>query len=117
MLVTARIFPKQMQSGPWCEWFEQLFGRIEVRVEIPDTVSRTESATIAQAFTSAGEELDPALVSLVRKIANGPGHVRLAFTMLRHASMLAKAKKEPLSAAHLQAAINFRENINRWPEE
>jgi DNA transposition AAA+ family ATPase len=114
VLVATKIFSSQMESGPWSAWFEQLLGRIEARVDIPDAVGRREAFDITAAFNP---EPESELVAAVRKVCNGPGRVRLAFTLLRHASMIAKAKGEQITAAHFQTAQDFRSNINRWNDE
>ena len=115
VLVATDIFPREMRNGRLAEWFEQLYGRIEVTLTIPDKVTRAECAAICEAFAQADPPAD--LVTEARKIANSPGRVRLLFTLLKSASMLAAAKGEPLSGAHLAAARDFRDSLNRWPED
>jgi DNA transposition AAA+ family ATPase len=116
VLVSTEVFGREMRSGRLSDWFEQLLGRIEVPLQIPFKVSRQEVAEICDSFCG-DREPSPDLVKLGREIANGPGRIRLLFTLLRHAAMLARKKKEALNAAHLQAAKDFRENVNRWPED
>ena len=123
VLIATRVFSNEMASGAWHQWFEQLRDRIQVRLDIPDVVSRQECAEIASAFTDGRPSAD--IVSLVHRVANHPvrtedktpGRVRMAFTILRHAAMLAGAKNEILAASHIQAAIDFRRNLNIWPQE
>lgn len=116
VLVSTEVFGREMRSGKLSDWFEQLLGRIEVPLVIPFKVSRQEVAEICGSFCG---DRDPStdLIKLARDIANGPGRIRLLFTLLRHAAMLARAKKAPLDACHLQSARDFRENVNRWPED
>lgn len=116
VLISTKVFPREMRSGKLSAWFEQLEGRIEIPLDIPDKVSRQECAEICAAF-SKDEDPPTDLVNMARTIANGPGRVRLLFTLLRHASMLAAAKKESVGAAHLKSAVEFRNNVNRWPED
>ena len=116
VLVSTEIFGKEMRGGRLADWFEQLLGRIEVPLVIPVKVSRQETAEICQAFCG-NREASTELIKTAREIANGPGRVRLLFTLLRHAAMLARGKKDALGAGHLAAARDFRENISRWPEE
>lgn len=113
VLISTDIFPREMRGGRLVEWFEQLAGRIAITLHIPDQVSRTEAAEICSAFAP---EPQPDLVQEARRIANAQGHVRVLFGMLRNAALLADRKGEPLGAAHLLAAENFRGSINRWEE-
>jgi DNA transposition AAA+ family ATPase len=115
VLISTYVFPREMVGGRLSLWFEQLLGRIETPLDIPARVSRQECAEICAAFCHG--DPPPELVSAARPIANGPGKIRVLFTTLRHAAMLAAAKKESLGAAHLAAALEFRDNINRWPSD
>jgi len=116
VLVSTEVFTREMRAGKLSDWFEQLLGRIEVPLQIPLKVCRQEIAEICGSF-SGDKDPAPELLKLARDIANGPGRVRLLFTLLRHAALLARRKKEALGAGHLAAARDLRENVNRWPED
>jgi DNA transposition AAA+ family ATPase len=111
VLIATDIFPAEMRGGRMREWFEQLAGRIAVTLKIPEKVTRDEAADICAAFTD-----DPKadLIAEARRIAGGEGHVRVLFTLLRQAALLAQHKSEALNVAHLRAACDFRESLNRW---
>ena len=114
VLVSTDIFPREMRGGRLVEWFEQLDGRILTTLRIPDKVGREEAGEICAAFAP-----DPSaeLIQEARRIANGAGHVRVLFTLLRQAAMLAQAKGEPLTVAHLRGTADFRESLNRWDSD
>jgi DNA transposition AAA+ family ATPase len=114
VLIATDVFPSEMRSGRLREWFEQLDGRIAVQLRIPAAVTRQEAAEICTAFTP-----EPAadLIAEARRIAGQQGRVRVLFTLLRMAAMLAQEKRETLGAAHLQAACGFRESLNRWDKD
>lgn len=113
VLISTDIFPREMRGGKLLEWFEQLDGRIAITLRIPDQVSRTEAGEICAAFTP---EPQPDLIQEARRIANSQGHVRVLFTLLRQAALLADRKGETLGAVHLRTAADFRESLNRWEE-
>lgn len=116
VLISTEMFGREMRLGKLSGWFEQLLGRIEVPLVIPIKVCRQEVVEICASFCG---DHDPStdMIKVARDIANGPGRVRLLFTLLRHAAMLARAKREDLGVAHLQTALNLRDNVNRWPED
>lgn len=111
VLIATEVFPAEMRGGRMREWFSQIDGRIAVTLKIPDQVSRREAAEICGAFT---DDPQADLIQEARRIANGAGHVRVLFSLLRQGALLAQAKAEPLSAAHLRSAAEFRESLNRW---
>ena len=113
-LLATEVFPAEMRGGRLRDWFEQLDGRIAVTLRIPPAVTRQEAAEICAAFAP---DPAPELVQEARRIATQQGRVRVLFTVLRQAALLAQAKQEPLGVAHLAAAADFRESLNRWPKD
>jgi hypothetical protein len=103
-----------MESGAISDFLEQLLGRIEDPLYIPEKVSLQEAGDICRAFNADAE---PDLIRLAQKIANSRGRVRVLFALLRDAAKLAAHKKQPLGADHLKAAQALRDNLHRWPEE
>jgi DNA transposition AAA+ family ATPase len=114
VLVATDTFPREMRAGRLSEWFEQLYGRIEVTLAIPERVSRTEAAEICAAFCSG--DPSPEMVKEALGIGNSAGRVRLLFTLLRHSAQLASRKGEALDAEHLRSARDFRDSLNRWED-
>jgi DNA transposition AAA+ family ATPase len=114
VLIATDVFPSEMRGGRLRQWFEQLDGRITLTLRLPDKVSRSEAAEICSAFTA-----EPAadLIQEARRIANTQGRVRVLFTLLRQAAMLAQAKSEALAAGHLRTACEVRESLNRWESD
>ena len=102
-----------MTSGVMQGYFEQFLGRIEP-LYIPDQVFADECREICAAFN---KRPSAELVALAQQVANEPGKLRVLFNLLKKAAALAKAKKEPLSAAHLRTAHDHRANRNRWPSK
>jgi DNA transposition AAA+ family ATPase len=115
VLIATEVFPREMKAGRLAEWFEQLYGRIEVVLRVPDQATRAEVADLCTAFCQ-GQDPAADLLTEARKIAGGPGRVRLLCTLLKHAALLAGKKGEPLGAQHLAAARDFRDDLNRWEE-
>lgn len=113
VLIATDVFPAEMRGGRLREWFEQLDGRISVCLRVPDRVTRSEAGDICAAFTP---DPQPDLIAEARRIGNEHGRVRMLFTLLRQAAMLAHAKGEPLGVGHLRTAAEFRESLNRWEE-
>ena len=115
VLVTTDVFPQQMRSGKWSQWFEQLDGRIEIPLRIPQDFSRREIADICNAYTADPE---PELIKLAREIANKRrGGVRELFRHLNRASDMAGKRGEPLTAKHLAVAYEYAANLLTIPEE
>jgi DNA transposition AAA+ family ATPase len=114
VLIATDVFPLEMRGGRLREWFAQLDGRIAVTLKIPEKVGREEAADICGAFCA---EPSADLIQEARRIGNQPGHVRVLFTLLRQAALLAQAKGETLNAGHLRAACDFRESLNRWESD
>jgi hypothetical protein len=103
-----------MESGAISDFLEQLMGRIEDPLYIPEKVSLQEAGDICRAFN---QEAGPDLIRLAAKIGNGRGRVRVLFHLIRQAASLAAKKGEPLDVRHLSAASALRDNMHRWPED
>ena len=114
VLVSTRVFASEMAHGTIATYLEQLGGRIEEPLTIPDRVSRTEARQICAGFTA---EPSAGLVAAATAGAKRRGRGRVLFSVLRQAAALAEAKGEPLGEAHLQAAVAYRRNMHRWPED
>ncbi len=114
VLVATPLFERELEAGRWSTWFEQLQGRVELHLRIPQTFSRLEIAEICSAFV---DEPDPDLVRAAREIANArKGGVRELFRHLGRASQAAEKLGEPLTAAHLKAAHAFAAKLLEIPE-
>lgn len=114
VFVSTDVFRREMESGALSDYLEQFVGRIEEPLRIPEKVSMQEAGEICRHFNP---EADIELIRLAAKVANDRGRVRNLFRLLRQALLLARAKREALSVAHLKAAVALRENAHRWPEE
>jgi hypothetical protein len=117
-LLVTRIWDDQSQSPRLANWLEQFNRRLQDGIAIPAEIFRDrEVKPIVTAFRR-----DPPnnLVQLAHDIANNkggdtPGRLEILFRLLVNASIVARAKGEPLSHAHLLAARDNRANRNRWP--
>jgi hypothetical protein len=115
LALTSTIwFWREMETGGLSMYLEQILGRIEEPLIIPDKVSHGEAGDICRAFNP---EPSIELVSLAYDIANGKGKLGVLFFMLQDAIKIAKAKREPLSENHLAAAQASRRNQYKWPED
>ncbi|OGV75493.1 MAG: hypothetical protein A3K18_13480 [Lentisphaerae bacterium RIFOXYA12_64_32] len=115
VLVATEVFPREMRGGRLSSWFEQLLGRLEIPLHIPDRVTRREVAEICAAFCKGDPE--PELINMALDIANKPGRVRRLFTLLRHAATIAASRRTALGAVHFAAARDKQANINVWPQD
>lgn len=113
-LLVTPAFAEELQTGVLRDYLEQLVGRIEEPLVIPDKVLRQESREIATAFRSN----PPAdLVDLVHEQANEAGRLARLFVLLGQARLLAQKKDEPLSARHLAVAVERRNRRFQWPND
>lgn len=104
VLVATEVFPQVLAGGKWAAWFEQLLGRVELHLKIPDEFGRREVAEICSAYA---DEPGAGLIKLAREIANARrGGVRELFRHLNRAALAAKAVGEPLSEVHLRAVYD-----------
>jgi len=108
------VFMHEIEHGRLSRYLEQIVGRIEETLYIPDKVSYSEAGDICRGF-NPNAEVD--LIRLAMEIANTRGRNGILFMLLRDAARIAQKKKEPLSASHLAAARAYRENMHRWPDE
>lgn len=114
IMVCTEIFPQQMAGGKWSQWFEQLQGRMELHLRIPQEFSRREIADICAAYTADPE---PEMIKLAREIANKrKGGVRELFRHLNRASDVAGKLGQPVNAKHLAGAWEFAQNLLTIPE-
>jgi DNA transposition AAA+ family ATPase len=116
VFVATHIFSDECRRGSMAAYLEQLMGRVEDIMRIPEKVSRAEALAICQAFNKTPE---PGLVEYAQNLANveGQGRVRVLFTLIRQASELAQKRGEPLAMKHLKAAKAYRDNLNREWED
>ena len=115
LALTSTIwFWREIEKGGLSMYLEQILGRIEEPLIIPEKVSHSEAGDICRAFNP-----DPSieLIELAHEIANGKGKLGVLFFILCDAMQLAKSKKEPLSETHLKAAQASRRNQYKWPED
>jgi DNA transposition AAA+ family ATPase len=112
--VSTDVFRREMESGAISDFLEQLMGRIEDPLYIPEKVGLQEAGDVCRAFNP---DADVECIRLAAKIANGRGRIRVLFHLVRQAAMLAQKKGEPMATAHLKAACALRDNLHRWPEE
>lgn len=113
-LLVTPTFAEELQTGVLRDYLEQLVGRIEEPLVIPDAVMVQECRDIATAYR-ANPPAD--LVRLMHEIANEPGRLARLFNLLNQARLIAQAKKEPLEARHLQASLDRRNRRFAWKEE
>ena len=115
VLVATEIFSQQLDAGKWCQWAEQLMGRVELHLKIPAEFSRREIADICCAFC---DDPDPDLIKQARLIANARrGGVRELFRHLTRAAGAAEKLKEPLAARHLAAAYELSKQLIDIPKD
>lgn len=112
--VSTDVFRREMESGAISDFLEQLLGRIEDPLYIPEKVSLQEAGDICRSFN---QDVDMDCIRMAAKIANGRGRIRVLFHLVRQAAMLAERKGEPLASQHLKAAVALRDNLHRWPDE
>ncbi len=120
--ISTDIFRKEVTSGAWSQYLEQLLGRIEEPLRVPEKVGANEAADVCRAFNP---DADLDIISLARRIANGEelneaedrGRILLLFTLMRHAKQIADDKGEPVQAKHLKAAQVYRNGLVTWAEE
>ena len=115
VLIATEVFPREMRGGRLSAWFEQLLGRIDIPLQIPARVSRTEVVEICSAFCKS--DPDPDLVNMALDVANKPGRVRRLFTLLRHAATIAASRRTAIAAVHFASARDKQANINVWPQD
>jgi DNA transposition AAA+ family ATPase len=116
VLVCTDVFPKAMKSGALDKWFQQLAGRIEATLTLPERVSRSEVAEICSAFcTNSDPSAD--LIAMALDVARSDGRMRRLFWALRTAVRMAEEKGEALAAGHLEATLAFRNRTLSLPED
>lgn len=115
VLIATEVFPHAMRGVRLSAWFEQLVGRIEIPLQIPDKVSRREAVEICAAFCKGDPE--PDLINMALDVANKTGRVRRLFTLLRHAATIADEHRTALAAVHFASARDKQDNINVWPQD
>lgn len=103
--LSTNVLLNEMEHGTISRYLEQLLGRIEDPVYLPDRVSQEEAAEICRGFIPTA---DQELISLASKVANERGRLRNLFRVLRQGSILAAAKGEPLSTYHVRVALANR---------
>jgi hypothetical protein len=113
-LLVTPAFAEELQTGALRDYLEQLVGRIEEPLIIPDKVLRQECQEIAAAYRASPPK---DLVDLMHDVANEPGRLARLFYLLGQARLVAHKKDEPLSARHLLVAIERRNRRFQWPEE
>lgn len=115
VLVATDLFEDQMAGGRWARWFEQLAGRVELHLRIPQRFGRGEIAEICAAYV---EEPDPDLIRTAAEIANArQGGVRELFRHLGRAALAAGKLGQPLAARHLAAAYQYARNLIEVPKD
>ena len=115
VLVATPLFERQLEGGKWARWFEQLQGRVELHMRIPQQFSRLEIAEICSAFV---DDPDPALIRTARDIANArKGGVRELFRHLGRAAQAAGKLGDTLTADHLKSAHKFAQDLLSIPKD
>lgn len=122
--VSTDVFRQEVENGAISGYLEQLVGRIDEILMIPQRVCRQEAAEICRAFNPGAA---PEFVALAHRIANPElstdqsmafkGRVRLLFKLMRQAELVAKKAGEPVDERHLKAALAYRKNLHTWPED
>ena len=111
-LVGTNWFYRELLSGEFSGYLEQLFGRCEPLV-ISEKVTVSEIRPICRAFTSRPSQ---ELINIAMEIGNGPGHLRVLFKLLKQATAAAKHSGTTLQAKHLKAAQVRRSGKSPWKD-
>lgn len=113
VFVATHIFENEMKFGDHKAYMEQLLGRFEEVVEIPNTILKAEVKNICDAFNP---DSDKELYRVALDTATQQGKIRVLFTLMRQAEAFAAGKKEQLNASHLKVAVGARNNRHVWPK-
>jgi DNA transposition AAA+ family ATPase len=114
-LIATRWAAQEMTAGVMESYMEQLIGRIDRHLVIPDDARRDEVDQICAHFK--GSIPSAKLVKEALAIAHGRGRIRTLFKDIRKAKVLADAKKQTLSEAHILAARDLRVGAVTWPAD
>jgi hypothetical protein len=115
VLCSTDGFPGIIASGRWSQWFDQLLGRIELHLRIPQQFSRQEVAELLGGYMD-----DPPsdLVLAARQIANKSTRgCRDLFRHLDRAAQVAADCGQPLGAEILQKVFNGAVDLLSIPKD
>lgn len=113
VLIATKIFEKEITFGNHRAYMEQVIGRFEECLDIPDKILNSEIKSICDAFSS---KADKELYATAKAVAGQLGKIRLLFTLMRQADHFAKDNNIELTAVHLTAAMDARNNLHAWPK-
>ena len=114
VLSTTNLFRTEMERGSHQTYLEQLLGRIEEPVYVPNEVTLSECREIAQHFNpKAGGDL----IKAMRAFANsGRGGLGTAIRLLRQAAAGAADVGEAVTLDHWDAAVELRTGDQAWED-
>lgn len=114
MIITPQTW-MEIENGAMRLYFEQLIGRIDFILNIPDSVRADELRAICT--DAAGGRPDAKLIEEARASANEKGRLRRLFSDLKKAGKIAAGKGEKLNGEHLRIARLHRKQLGVWPAD